>query len=136
MLKKLSMLLFVVALVSACASNSTKTDLSSSNKVYFDFDQIVPNTTSEEALKKQVEALKADTNSKILIEGYADVRGSAKYNKCLALKRAKTVKNYLVSQGIEADRIEVASHGSENQIASENGKILYKENRVAIISIK
>lgn len=136
MLKKLSMLLFVVALVSACASNSAKTDLSSSNKVYFDFDQIVPNTTSEEALKKQVEALKADTNSKILIEGYADVRGGAKYNKCLALKRAKTVKNYLVSQGIEADRIEVVSHGSENQIASENGKILYKENRVAIISIK
>ena len=96
MLKKLSMLLFVVALVSACASNSAKTDLSSFNKVYFDFNQIVPNTTSEEALKKQVEALKADTNSKILIEGYADVRGSAKYNKCLALKRAKTVKNYLV----------------------------------------
>lgn len=54
---------------------------------------------------------------RIIIEGHTDNTGSESYNKKLSLNRAEAVKNYLVSQGIAADRIEVVGYGEAKPIA-------------------
>lgn len=53
---------------------------------------------------------------KLLVVGHADVRGAAKYNLALSERRAELVKNYLVSQGIPADEIEVRADGKKQEL--------------------
>jgi OOP family OmpA-OmpF porin len=52
------------------------------------------------------------------IEGYTDYIGTAEYNQQLSEERAQTVKNYLVSQGIAADRLSTVGYGKGNPIAN------------------
>ncbi len=56
---------------------------------------------------------------KVTLEGHADSRGSIKFNEVLSLERARAVEKALMAQGIEQQRIEVASHG-ESQASSVN----------------
>ena len=50
----------------------------------------------------------------IRLVGHTDPRGAAEYNDKLGLERAERVKRYLVTQGIEAERIQTATHGEDN----------------------
>jgi len=60
-----------------------------------------------------------DQQSKLVVIGYADVRGPEKYNLALAERRAQLVKNYLASQGIDADKIETRAEGKERQLSEQ-----------------
>jgi hypothetical protein len=78
------------------------------------------------ASEEQVLAKAADTfknneqydqqNKKLTVVGHADVRGSEKYNLALSERRAETVKDYLVSRGIAADKIETRAEGKDKQL--------------------
>jgi hypothetical protein len=57
-----------------------------------------------------------DQQNKLVVVGHADVRGPEKYNLALSEMRAKLVKDYLVSQGISADKIEIRREGKEHQL--------------------
>ena len=57
-----------------------------------------------------------DQQNKLMVVGHADVRGSEKYNLALTERRAEAVKNYLVSQGIAADKIETRAEGKDKQL--------------------
>ena len=57
-----------------------------------------------------------DDTAKLTVVGHADVRGSAPYNEALSQRRADRVKDYLVSQGISADKIETRAEGKERQL--------------------
>ncbi len=65
------------------------------------------------------------------IEGYTDSIGTKAYNDKLALKRAKSVKDYLVKHGIPADRIEMVGYGKEKYIATNKTSIGRLTNRRA-----
>ena len=56
---------------------------------------------------------------KLMVVGHADTRGPKKYNEALSERRAETAKNYLVSQGIPADKIETRSEGKESQLTEK-----------------
>jgi hypothetical protein len=58
-----------------------------------------------------------DQKATLMIVGHADVRGSKKYNQALSQRRAELVKNYLVSQGIPADKIQVSAEGKDDQLS-------------------
>jgi hypothetical protein len=57
-----------------------------------------------------------DQQDKLTVVAHADVRGSVKYNQALSERRAALVKNFLVSQGISADKIEVRAEGKKEQL--------------------
>jgi hypothetical protein len=59
---------------------------------------------------------KYDQQNKLTVVAHADVRGPDKYNMALSERRAALVKDYLVSQGISADKIEVRAEGKEDQL--------------------
>jgi len=54
----------------------------------------------------------------VVIEGYTDSRGSATKNQALSERRARAVADYLTSQGVPADRINVVGKGASSPIAS------------------
>jgi OmpA family protein/PEGA domain-containing protein len=55
-------------------------------------------------------------NASLVVVGYADVRGSRKYNKALGERRAALIRDYLVSKGIPADEIKIRAEGKDKQI--------------------
>lgn len=75
--------------------------------------------------------LKEDPKRKVLVEGYCDSRGSAKYNVVLGERRATAVKEYLVKAGAPASQIEVISYGEEKPICTETTDECLQRNRRA-----
>ncbi len=69
-------------------------------------------------LNSLVESMKTDSRAKLRIEGYTDSIGSESYNMELSRKRAQAVADYLVSQGIDASRLQVIPMGESNPVAS------------------
>lgn len=64
---------------------------------------------------------KSGHSEKVLVTGYTDRLGSAKYNQALSKKRADAVKAYLVSKGIAAERIETVGKGKADPVAACTG---------------
>ena len=60
--------------------------------------------------------LEYDANAKLSLDAYTDERGEEQYNKALSELRAQRVKEFLVSQGIAADKIASSANGEENPL--------------------
>jgi outer membrane protein OmpA-like peptidoglycan-associated protein len=56
---------------------------------------------------------------RFIVAGHTDAKGSAQYNKQLSLRRAEAVKGYLVSKGIDANRLDAVGYGSEHLLAPD-----------------
>jgi OmpA family protein/PEGA domain-containing protein len=67
-------------------------------------------------------------SKKLMVVGHADVRGSEKYNQALSERRAETVKDYLISQGIAADKIETRAEGKDKQLDEKKVDELQSED--------
>jgi OOP family OmpA-OmpF porin len=74
----------------------------------------------------QLEQLQLALNSATLgkdrfqVAGHTDAKGSAAYNKQLSLRRAETVKRFLVAKGLDPGRLETVGYGSEKLLASDH----------------
>ena len=81
--------------------------------IFFGFDQY--NVGAEERAKLQDVAayLDANTDARILVEGYCDWKGTPAYNKSLGDRRASSVKQYLVDLGADSNRVDILSMGDE-----------------------
>jgi peptidoglycan-associated lipoprotein len=69
-----------------------------------------------------------DDTAKLTVVGHADVRGSAPYNEALSQRRADRVRDYLVSQGISADKIETRAEGKERQLENSDVSQLQEQD--------
>jgi len=69
-----------------------------------------------------------DDTAKLTVVGHADVRGSSPYNEALSQRRADRVKDYLVAQGISADKIETRAEGKERQLDRSEVEQLQQQN--------
>lgn len=81
--------------------------------IYFDFDRYDLRPDAVGRLEIVAKFLKEHETFRILAEGHCDERGSSEYNMGLGENRAKAVKKYLSSYGINPDRIETTSYGKE-----------------------
>ena len=79
--------------------------------------------------------LKNNPGQNVVIEGHTDNVGSSEYNEALAMKRAETVRQALVSRGIDPNRIAVRSVGEENPVASNDTGLGRWENRSAQVMV-
>lgn len=74
-------------------------------------------------------------NITVRIEGHCDERGTTDYNIALGMRRAETVKRYLVSQGVPPSRITTTSYGEEKPLVSGSNESAWSQNRRAEILI-
>ena len=72
----------------------------------------------------------------VIVEGHTDSSGKKSYNKELSIKRANSVKNYLLTQGVEKLRIEAIGYGESRPIASNKTKNGKRQNRRIEFKIK
>jgi outer membrane protein OmpA-like peptidoglycan-associated protein len=84
---------------------------------------------SKALLDEKVKIFRANPAMRIVIVGNADQRASDAYNMELGERRAAAAKAYLVSQGVDAVRIEISSHGERNPIAAGTSKAAEATNR-------
>ena len=73
--------------------------------------------------------LKDQRGRSIVIEGYTDSTGDATYNQELSERRAETVRDFLVSAGVDPRRISVHGYGEEHPVASNDTERGRRENR-------
>jgi peptidoglycan-associated lipoprotein len=106
------------------------------DRVYFDFDQSTVREDGRQTLNKQAEWLKKYTNYPITIEGKCDERGTREYNLALGERRANAVKQYLVAQGLPAQRINTISYGKERPEVVGSDEGAWARNRVAITNLQ
>ena len=72
--------------------------------------------------------LEYDPDAKLSIEAFADVRGSKDHNQDLSERRVERIKQYLVDQGISADKVQTAAYGKERPLAKSDVKTLEDTN--------
>lgn len=87
------------------------------NVEFFDNSSVLTDS-SFNVLDDVIEQLDAHPEYNLLVEGHTDDIGSEKFNLVLSEKRAVAVETYLISKGIDADRIIIRSYGESKPIAS------------------
>lgn len=85
--------------------------------VNFDFDKSNVKPPYYPELDALAAKMEEDPDLDLIVEGHTDSVGSASYNKSLSLRRANSVKDYLVGQGADPARITAVGYGEEQPIA-------------------
>ncbi len=80
-------------------------------------------------LMKQAAWLERYPTVRLTIEGHCDERGTREYNLALGARRANAIKEFLVAQGVAADRLETISYGKERPICTESTEECWAQNR-------
>lgn len=99
------------------------------DRVFFGYDQSDISAEGKATLDRQATWLKQYPNVSVTIEGHADERGTREYNLALGERRANSTKSYLLSQGVEASRIQTISYGKERPAVTDASASGWAQNR-------
>ena len=100
--------------------------------IYFDTDKFNVDAEDQVALGQQAQWLMRYPAKRATIEGHADERGTREYNLALGERRANAAKNYLVSLGVDAARLNTVSYGKERPVALGSDEASWARNRRAV----
>lgn len=119
------------------APNVTAEELFERNvkTIYFDYDKADIKPDQMSVLQGNASWLKSNPNVRFTIEGHCDERGSEEYNLALGDRRANAVKEYLVAQGVSANRIMTVSYGEERPVCREETEECFAKNRRAAFTL-
>jgi len=96
---------------------------------FFAYDQSTLTDTAEQALQRDAQWLQRWPQTVIRVDGHCDERGTPEYNMALGTSRAKTVKEYLTSLGVKADRIQIRSLGKDAPFCNGDDESCWSQNR-------
>jgi peptidoglycan-associated lipoprotein len=105
------------------------------DRVLFDYDSAKLDSSAKILLDAQSRFLRANTDLNFIVEGHCDERGTREYNLALGEQRATAVRDYLVIQGIDPDRIKVISYGKEKPAVVGSNGMAWSKNRRAVTVI-
>ena len=105
------------------------------DRVLFDYDSAKLDSSAKILLDGQSRFLRANTDLNFIVEGHCDERGTREYNLALGEQRATAVRDYLVIQGIDPDRIKVISYGKEKPAVVGSNSMAWSKNRRAVTII-
>src|SRR5690606_8496912 len=103
--------------------------------IFFDTDKYDIDAEDQAALNQQANYLQQYPQVRATVEGHADERGTREYNLALGERRANAAKNYLVSRGVPAERINVISYGKERPLEVASNEAAWARNRRAVTII-
>lgn len=99
--------------------------------VFFEFDRSELTPDSRDILQANADWINSNAGMKVQIEGHCDERGTEEYNLALGERRANSVKNYLMSLGVEEHRLFTISYGEELPAEQGHDESSWSKNRRA-----
>ena len=105
------------------------------DRVLFGYDSSELDDDDRAILNNQSKFLNQNPSLKITIQGHCDERWTREYNLALGEKRASSVKDYLISLGINSERISVVSYGKERPQVLGSNKAAWSMNRRSVTTI-
>lgn len=107
------------------------------DRVLFAFDSSALSAGSRTTIERWAAWLKTYHANSVIVEGHADERGTREYNLALGERRADAARDYLVSLGINTNRVKVVSFGKERPaIAGSNENAWAQNRRAALVLAK
>ena len=105
------------------------------DRVFFEFNMYSLKRDARKTLERQAVWLKANPSVTFAIEGHADERGTREYNLALGERRANSVKDYLVTMGINPARMKTISYGKERPVAIGSTQAAWGQNRRGVTRV-
>lgn len=105
------------------------------DRVFFDTDRSSLGDDARATLQRQAAWMAQYPNLTFTIEGHADERGTREYNLALGGRRANAAKDYLVSLGVAASRLNTVSYGKERPVCLDSSESCWSQNRRAVTVI-
>jgi hypothetical protein len=142
MLKKLLVVLATTLLVAACASEPPPPPppppvaAPTSFMVFFDWDRSNLSQQAAQTIGQAAAAFKTRGSARITATGHTDTSGPESYNMALSLRRANSVKNELVRQGVPPDAIAVIGKGESSPLVATGDGVREPQNRRVEIVIE
>src|SRR5207237_10512576 len=102
------------------------------------FDRATLRPSQSRIVERDARWLKANSPYDVVVEAYADERGSKAYNASLGKRRALAVKNALVARGIQPDHITIVSYGEARPgcHAKVRSETCWSKNRRADVLVR
>jgi len=97
--------------------------------VHFKFDSAVVEDSEKANVASVAEALKADANARLLIEGHCDERGTEEYNRSLGERRALALREALATAGVNAELVRTVSYGKDKPLDPGHDEAAWAKNR-------
>ncbi|MET0183147.1 MAG: peptidoglycan-associated lipoprotein Pal [Caulobacterales bacterium] len=107
------------------------------DRVFFGLDRSDLTPEARATLERQAQWLQRYSNVQVLVAGNADERGTREYNLALGARRAAAAKDYLVSLGVPASRIQTVSYGKERPVdprSNEEGWAVNRNAQTQVVS--
>jgi len=99
------------------------------DRVFFATDQHRLDGEARSVLQRQAQWLQSNPGMSVSIEGHADERGTRQYNLALGARRANSVRNFLIGQGVAANRLRAVTFGKERPVALCSNDSCWSQNR-------
>lgn len=106
------------------------------DRVFFDFDKSSLDGEDTETLRRQAAYLQQFPSKTVVIEGHCDERGTREYNLALAARRANSVRDYLVTLGVPANRVDTVSFGKERPAVLGSNPEAWARNRRSVMVVR
>ncbi|MEE9318060.1 MAG: peptidoglycan-associated lipoprotein Pal [Rhodospirillales bacterium] len=106
------------------------------DRVFFNYDKFNVKPGGRKTLEKQAAWMKSNPSVTVTIQGHADERGTRDYNLALGDRRANSVKDYLVSLGVNPARVDTISYGKERPVATGSNEAAWSQNRRGVTKVK
>lgn len=99
--------------------------------IYFDYDSSDLRADQLARLDTNLRYLLEETETKVLVEGHCDERGTTEYNFALGERRARAVADYFTRNGVDSSRVQVLSKGEEEPAIGGTDESAWSQNRRA-----
>lgn len=96
---------------------------------FFDYNQTALRDDARSALQRDAQWLNRWKNTKIIVQGQCDERGTPEYNLALGEERARAVREYLVGLGVSESRMTSISLGKESPVCQDENEACWSRNR-------
>ncbi|HKJ22353.1 MAG TPA: peptidoglycan-associated lipoprotein Pal, partial [Gammaproteobacteria bacterium] len=104
--------------------------------IYFDFDRSNIKPEFRDAISKNAQVLMDNPDVTVVIEGHADERGTTEYNLALGQRRANSVRQALIEQGVDDSRLDIVSYGEERPVDPGHNEEAWAKNRRGVLTIE
>jgi len=119
--------------ISASASEAySDSGMTSNNVLYFSYDKSDVNSEGRMKIRTLAKLIN-DNDLNVRVEGHCDERGTREYNLALGEKRAKTVAELLIINGVSSDKIQTVSYGEEKPIVNGSNERSWSQNRRVLV---